>query len=356
MTSTWSGSIPLLLETGGEAISGGYFSASAVLDVPSGATLTLAPGTIVKGQGPGARGGSISVEGSLVARGTSGSPITFTSINDNSVGGSTGSGSPAAGDWAGIQATGSGSIDLEHANISYTSTGVNAQTTGSALLWTVSIFDSSKAISDVQGDVSFRGQLGNDASGISSCDWGTAGCSVDAAYSYWGSPNGPPLGGQGGFVCGAVTTSPYLTSPGGSSTTPSGSAFGFGNCDGSQTPDTQLGSSAARFDQGIARLNGICGNDPSQCQDIQNQINTAQNCLGAANQLAQANFPIPVDTSGAAQAAGGQFVDKGSQYLASSSSRVVSDIGHVTGFAGQILGVASTIIGLAQAYNQCDPG
>ena len=120
--------------------------------------------------------------------------------------------------------------------------------------------------------------------------------------------------------------------------------------------DTQLGSSAARFDQGIARLNGICGNDPSQCQDIQNQINTAQNCLGAANQLAQANFPIPVDTSGAAQAAGGQFVDKGSQYLASSSSRVVSDIGHVTGFAGQILGVASTIIGLAQAYNQCDPG
>lgn len=175
-----------------------------------------------------------------MARGTSGSPITFTSINDNSVGGSTGSGSPAASDWAGIQATGSGSIDLEHANISYTGTGVNAQTTGSALLSTVSIFDSSKAISDVQGDVSFRGQLGNDASGISSCDWGTAGCSVDAAYSYWGSPNGPPLGGQGGFVCGAVTTSPYLTSPGGSSTTPSGSAFGFGNCDGSQTPTRSL--------------------------------------------------------------------------------------------------------------------
>ena len=119
VTSTWSGSIPLLLETGGEAISGGYFSASAVLDVPSGATLTLAPGTIVKGQGPGARGGSISVEGSLVARGTSGSPITFTSINDNSVGGSTGSGSPAAGDWAGIQASGSGSLDVEHALVEY---------------------------------------------------------------------------------------------------------------------------------------------------------------------------------------------------------------------------------------------
>ncbi len=51
VTSTWSGSIPLLLETGGETVQD--FASSAVLDVPSGATLTLAPGTIVKGQGQG---------------------------------------------------------------------------------------------------------------------------------------------------------------------------------------------------------------------------------------------------------------------------------------------------------------
>ena len=124
VTSTWSGSIPLLLETGGETISNGYFASAAVLDVPSGATLTLAPGTIVKAQGHGSYnnagcGCSISVEGSLVAKGTSASPITFTSINDSSVGGSSGSGSPAASDWAGIQASGSGSLDVEHAVVEY---------------------------------------------------------------------------------------------------------------------------------------------------------------------------------------------------------------------------------------------
>ncbi|HMJ72856.1 MAG TPA: hypothetical protein VK471_05755, partial [Solirubrobacterales bacterium] len=66
--------------------------------VDEGATLTIEPGAILKVEGAGA----LSVRGTLNAIGTAAAPITFTSINDNSIGGTTGSGSPHAGDWRGI--------------------------------------------------------------------------------------------------------------------------------------------------------------------------------------------------------------------------------------------------------------
>ena len=57
--------------------------------VPASVTLTIAPGTVVKAQGGGAcqYDGTVCVNGTLDAVGTSSDPITFTSINDNSIGG-----------------------------------------------------------------------------------------------------------------------------------------------------------------------------------------------------------------------------------------------------------------------------
>jgi hypothetical protein len=87
--------------------------------VASGATLTAQPGTIVKAE----QGTPVSIEGTLDAVGTEAEPITFTSINDNSIGGATGSGSPAAGDWNGISSSADGSVDVERASVDYAGGG-----------------------------------------------------------------------------------------------------------------------------------------------------------------------------------------------------------------------------------------
>jgi hypothetical protein len=127
VSSTFAGgALPLIIPD----ISGGPGDSSTTLDVPSGVTATLEEGTVLKGQGPTGccTIPILTVEGTFNAVGTSGSPITITSIEDNSVGGTTGNGTPAPGDWQGIQVSGSASIDLEHANVDYTSTGVSATT------------------------------------------------------------------------------------------------------------------------------------------------------------------------------------------------------------------------------------
>jgi hypothetical protein len=76
---------------------------------------------------------SLCVQGTLDAVGTASQPITFTSINDNTVGGTTGSGHPAAGDWGEIEVDG-GSLDIEHATIEYPDLGVDSQTAGAVIV------------------------------------------------------------------------------------------------------------------------------------------------------------------------------------------------------------------------------
>lgn len=110
----------------------------------------------------------------------------FTSINGNSIGGATGTGTPTVNDWAGIYPNGAGSADIEHATIEYANIAIKAGGTGA---------------------VACRGSFLNDGMDVQACAWAGQ-CSVDATYSYWGSAAGPsPVSGPP-LACGAVTTSP----------------------------------------------------------------------------------------------------------------------------------------------------
>jgi hypothetical protein len=61
----------------------------------------------------------------LDVAGTAASPVVFTSVNDNSVGGATGTGSPAAGDWQGIEIeNASGGTTISNAVFEYAGTAV----------------------------------------------------------------------------------------------------------------------------------------------------------------------------------------------------------------------------------------
>ncbi len=88
--------------------------------VPTGATLTVEPGTVVKFRSAF----SLTVDGTLRSAGTAGKPIVFTAITDDTAGGDTnGDGdttSPSRGSWGRIafSPTSTGSL-LDHAEVRY---------------------------------------------------------------------------------------------------------------------------------------------------------------------------------------------------------------------------------------------
>jgi RHS repeat-associated protein len=97
--------------------------ATYVVDCPvlihPGATVTATPGLVAKMTNLA----GFSVDGALVASGSPGLAVSFTSILDDSVGGDTngdgGATSPASGSWGGVHASGSGRLDAQHWVVTY---------------------------------------------------------------------------------------------------------------------------------------------------------------------------------------------------------------------------------------------
>ncbi|MCC7399539.1 MAG: hypothetical protein IT455_20925, partial [Planctomycetes bacterium] len=82
-------------------LAAGVYHATSTLVVPTGQTLTLAPGVIIKFTG----GQEFTVNGTLLANGTAGSPVILTDLQDDSAGGDTNGNGPSTGSptaWRGV--------------------------------------------------------------------------------------------------------------------------------------------------------------------------------------------------------------------------------------------------------------
>ena len=103
------------------------FKGTATLAANS--TLTFATGVVVKGwDSSGSTYGRISVPSTatLYFSGTTVSDLIFTSMHDNSVGGTTGSITPAAGQWYGITVDAGGRVNLSGFTLKYAGAGAAA--------------------------------------------------------------------------------------------------------------------------------------------------------------------------------------------------------------------------------------
>ena len=112
-------------------------------------------------------------------------PVVFTSVNDNTVGGATGSGSPAPGDYfAAIDVDGGGSVDVTDASFSYAQDGIGPGAGASSVSVSVSggSFDHDDQGVDLgaqegagTGSLSVSGaEFAGDQTGVVTEGWGLA--------------------------------------------------------------------------------------------------------------------------------------------------------------------------------------
>ncbi|HKO38376.1 MAG TPA: right-handed parallel beta-helix repeat-containing protein [Solirubrobacterales bacterium] len=103
-----------------------FVSTWSAITVEAGDTLTLDPGTTIKGDGRG-----MNVNGSLVADGTATEPITFTSLTDDSVDGDTnGDGSatvPVPGGWTGLVFPSVNNVELSYLAFHYAKVAIDIE-------------------------------------------------------------------------------------------------------------------------------------------------------------------------------------------------------------------------------------
>ena len=219
----WSGNV--VANTTWVASSGPYVLQSHIVVVP-GVTLTIEPGTVIKGS----LAGWLQVSGTLHAQGTVVAPITFTSLKDDSVGGDTNNDgsatTPQPGDWAGLYFAGGASGNLLDRVVVRNAGNNNSGTDyGALIIQTSGVTLQNSIISDsligVRIDNASPTIRRNSIRGNGMGATGTG----NLANNYWGSSTGPydgsddratggdyNPGGTGNGVSNGITYRPFLGS------------------------------------------------------------------------------------------------------------------------------------------------
>jgi hypothetical protein len=194
--------------------------------VATGSTLTVNPGVIVKFD----IGRDLTIDGALQVQGTTDSPVYFTSIQDDVVGGDTngdgGASTPGWNNWRGIEFR-DGSIDassiIDHAVIRYA---------GYDYRGNLNLTSASPTIQNTTLSHAYRGILASSSAPTLVCNNifnnqgqgihnETPSNAIDARDQWWGSTSGPyqestnPTG-TGNAVTAGVLYQPWLTAPCGS--------------------------------------------------------------------------------------------------------------------------------------------
>jgi len=332
-------------------------------------TLNLGPGALIKVQG-GGDGVTVNNGGSLISNGTANDPVTITSYNDDSIGGdSTGNGNglPSAGDYnSAIFAQTGSQVNIRNTNIYYATNAFElsgkTQIVGANIANVINGFITYYMQGDFQdvvinnvttgisvrgnSQLVFRGNFQNVSDkAIRSCNWGD-GCSIDAAYTDWGSAAGP-FQASGNTVCGQVTVSPWINGPATSS-----DIFAIKNCNGSPNPEEQLNDTIQRYQQ-------LADSRQIQCdegfEDVCQQISRTFACVDAAVGLAMSNSPFPTPGSSPSETAGtfiGDYTSASSTYV--NGIEEAAPAAFSLNVANQLTSVLGIFSALNNAYNNCN--